>query len=116
MKKAILILSAVLLSSMVFAVEGENTTKSEESKSTCALKGQITDKLNGEVLTGVAVRIAENNQVVYTNFDGEFVFENLTPGTYTIETSMVSYKDENYAVNANKVDGSLDLQLETIEQ
>lgn len=99
MKKIILVATILLSGFALYAKDGKTSTE-VSNNSTCIVKGQITDKINGESLTGVTVRIAESNIVAYTDFDGEFTFGNLAPGIYTIETSLVSYEEETIQVTA----------------
>jgi hypothetical protein len=116
MKKVILVSIVILAGVFSFAKDGDTSAEATKN-STCVVKGQITDKINGESLTGVAVRIAESNMVAYTDFDGEFTFGDLAPGTYTIEASMVSYQEEKIQITAmaSFVD-EVDIELEIISE
>ena len=58
---------------------------------TIQLTGKVVDLTSGESLTGVEVSIEGINQKTYTDFDGNFSFENLTPGEYNIIASFISY-------------------------
>lgn len=116
MKKIILVAIIILTGVISFAKDGKTSTEASNN-SMCILKGQITDKLNGESLTGVAVRIAESDIVAYTDFDGEFTFGNLAPGIYTIETSLVSYEEEKIQVTATASSVEpVNIKLETISE
>ena len=75
---------------LVFA-DGETGTGSP-SKS-AKIEGKVLDLLTGETLTGVAVTIKGTNLVSYTDFDGNYSFENLKPGTYILVASYISYKN-----------------------
>ncbi|MBN2166372.1 MAG: carboxypeptidase-like regulatory domain-containing protein [Marinilabiliaceae bacterium] len=70
------------------------------------LSGIITDAQTGETLVGVEVCIEGTDFKTYTNFDGEFVFEGLKPGSYKIQTNYVSYKSSDLklvTVKSNEV-------------
>ena len=54
--------------------------------------GQITDEVTGEELAGVKVSIAGAGLEVYTNFEGNFVFDNVSPGEYILCAEYVSYQ------------------------
>lgn len=115
--KKILLIAAIMLSGVIlYAKDGETPTNESKSRM-CIVKGQITDKLNGELLTGVSVRIVESDIVSYTDFDGEFVFGDLTPGNYTIETSMVSYECEEIQVTASvSSNQTINIELKTVNE
>jgi hypothetical protein len=116
MKKVILVMGLILSGILIYAEEGENASEASKAN-VCLVKGQIMDKLNGESLTGVAVRIAGSDLVAYTDFDGVFTFKDLTPGSYTIETSMVSYQEEKITVEAKAMaDNPVTIKLETISE
>lgn len=86
MKNIVLTFAIVLFSLSLIASEG-----SENKMVSTTFAGTVIDNESGEALVGVAVKL--NNQTVFTDFDGNFSFENVVPGTYEIETSYVSYQD-----------------------
>jgi hypothetical protein len=115
--KKILLIAAIMLSGVILYAKDGETPTNEAKSSMCIVKGQITDKINGESLTGVTVRIVENDIVAYTDFDGEFTFGNLIPGTYTIETSLVSYECEEIKVTASASSNqAVNIELITISE
>lgn len=63
-----------------------------------SLSGQVVDE-NGNTLAGVEVIIEGLNKKVYTDFEGNFTFEGLKNGAYTIVTKFVSFKDSKSVVN-----------------
>lgn len=76
-------------------------TKSEtETNVAILLKGKVTDSNTGETLVGVQVKLAGTELKTYTDFDGNFEFENVKPGEYSIIASYISYK-ENKIENKN---------------
>lgn len=54
--------------------------------------GTVIEDLTGEPIPGATIFIEEFNQKIYTDFDGNFTIRNLTPGTYNLEVSYVSFE------------------------
>ena len=72
---------------------------------TVELNGSVNDQNTNEALVGVRIELLGTDKVTYTDFDGNYAFENLQPGTYEVTASYVSYetkKLEHVAVNAEK--------------
>ncbi len=66
--------------------------------------GLIIDSKLGEGLIGVNVMVIGTGRGAATGLDGKFVIDNLPPGEYTIEISMIGYekkKIKNVLVNNN---------------
>ncbi|MCH2213763.1 MAG: carboxypeptidase-like regulatory domain-containing protein [Flavobacteriales bacterium] len=98
--KAIIFLM-VLLPTLAFA--GNGKPKSKVDKALCAYSGQVLDKENAETLTGAMIKIVELNKSVYADFDGNFSFQDIPEGDYTIEISFLSYETktiENFQIGA----------------
>jgi len=92
------------------AYAGNNINKGNKSavkqESSITLKGKIVDFSTGEALTGVEVEIEGTNLSTYSDLDGNFSFENLKPGEYSIIASFISYKKslvENFKAKSNRV-------------
>lgn len=69
-------------------------TKSEANTNVAILvKGKVTDSNTGETLVGVQVKLAETDLKTFTDFDGNFEFEEVKPGEYSIVASYISYKE-----------------------
>lgn len=91
--------------------EGKNETTADNAVLT-VLSGEVVDQLTHEALVGVKVTLEETDQVVYTDFDGKYTFENLNPGTYNLTASYISYEnnsleDLELRLNKNQVNISL---------
>jgi len=56
-----------------------------------SVSGKVIDRQTGESLAGVLVVLKNSNIRVYSDLDGNFTFENIEPGTYTVEASLISY-------------------------
>lgn len=97
MKKTIKIVSiAVLFLGVSFAAVANNGSDEKANKQApakvCNISGKIVDTVTGEALTGVKVEIPGTKLCTYSDFDGNFSFDNLNPGTYNISTDLISYK------------------------
>lgn len=77
------------------------------------LSGKITDSETGETLIGVAVAVSNTTMGCVTDFDGNYMLNNLKAGTYTIRVSYLSYEsvEQSIVVNNNNDDKQLDLKL-----
>ena len=70
-----------------------------------SIEGVVVDKLRAETLVGATVVIHGTTNGTITDFDGKFILGNLTPGTYNVQVSFISYKQviiEGIKVEANK--------------
>lgn len=97
MKK--LFLSILALSIVLITTANNNETKKEtkaelksEMASTINLNGSVSDLNSAETLVGVEVQIEGTKLKTYTDFDGNFSFENVKPGNYKIVASYISYE------------------------
>jgi len=121
MKRIFFIIIAIVLTVNTFANnEKGNEKKTSESSATnvtTAINGTVVDQITGEALTGVKVTIEGTNQVVYTDFDGNFSFNSLTPGEYNINVDYISYKANTLQkVNLNGVANSIKIGLKTVNE
>ncbi len=57
--------------------------------------GHVIDADNGEHIPGCLVKISGTNLATMTDGSGHYVFRDLTPGTYTLEVSMLGYRTES---------------------
>ena len=64
----------------------------------------------GEALVGVSVKIEGSDVEAYTDFDGNFQFDGILPGEYTISATMISYKKESSKLDV-KLNNENDLKL-----
>lgn len=56
-----------------------------------AISGVLLDNNNTTTLMGALVKIKETSQTGFTDANGRFVISNVTPGTYSLEISKLSY-------------------------
>lgn len=80
---------------------------------TGVMRGKILDRETKQALEGVSVQIIENNKGMYSNALGEFYFERLSPGRYTVLFSLLGYQQgsvQSVEVSSGK-EAILDFQL-----
>jgi len=56
------------------------------------LSGTVIEDITGEPIPGATIILKELNKEIYTDFDGNFTIEDLTPGKYNLEVNFVSFK------------------------
>jgi hypothetical protein len=112
MKKAVLILTVFF----ALGINGFAIDNDKKSVQTTSVKGKVVDQISGEALTGVQVKIEGTNLTAYTDFDGNFVIENVQPGNYNIQTSYISYQTNVLKeVNLNNVaNNCLKVEMKTV--
>ncbi len=86
----------------------------EVSKNACIsgngtqIKGQVVDKVTHEPLVGAKVKLVNCNLEVYTDFDGNFSFEQIGAGVHILQVEYVSYETRFTTVNVNNQDSKYD--------
>lgn len=110
--KTILLSLALFLA--VTNVDASNTKneKTETAKSAAIeFSGVVVDNKTQEALAGVKVELEGTGMVAYTDFDGNYTFNNVEPGDYQLVTSYVSYESKKESVClANGVNKSIRLK------
>jgi len=79
-----------------------------------SIEGHINDKNNKEPLTGATILLEGTNKGAAADIDGNYKFNDLTPGTYSLVISYVSYTAQripNVIVEKGKVT-TLNIELE----
>jgi len=66
------------------------------------LTGKVTNTTNNESLIGTNLKIIELNSVTTSNADGEYQFENLAAGSYTIEVSYIGFQSHKTKIHIEK--------------
>lgn len=68
------------------------------------LTGTVTDE-NGTILSGASVVISPGNNGILTNEEGDFIFNGLAKGSYSIQVSFLGYetKKDTLWIDADKV-------------
>ena len=93
MKKYLLIFLFIALQTVFFSQERGR------------ISGSITDAATGKPLPGVNVLVKGTYFGAASDMNGEFVINNVTTGSYTVEVSLIGYKTVQYTgvnVSANK--------------
>lgn len=92
MKASLLIVLMVFGLSYSFAAERENNEKKQAESQVLSLKGQVIDQQTKEALVGVKVVLEGTKKVAYTDFDGNYQFDNMKAGEYQLTASYISYE------------------------
>ena len=95
-------------------IEGENTSTNATTTSSAVLKvrGQVVDKITGEALVGVAVKIAD--KTTYTDFDGYFSTTVANQNTLSINANLISYGQTEVSIDSSCSE-SVKLELNPIK-
>ena len=56
-----------------------------------SISGTVTDAETGDPLLGVTIVLKNTNKGVVTDFDGNYIINNVEPGDYTIDLSYIGY-------------------------
>jgi len=113
MKKILLVMAMFLLAVTLRAEENGNKTKDSDANATIVLAGSIVDQKSGESLVGVEVKIEGTDMKTYTDFDGNFSFENVKPGEYKLVTSYISYQQNAQELTVNSNENDIKIKLQT---
>lgn len=113
MNKLIAGLLVIIFSGALVAGIDGNDNKGAEPSATVSIEGTVTDFTSGEALAGVEVSIEGTGLKAYTDFDGNFRFNDLKAGKYNIIASYISYKNslvENF--EADDANEEMDIKLQ----
>lgn len=80
------------------------------------ITGTVVDASSGEALEGVEVTLAENDQSATSDSEGNFAFEELEAGTYTLSASADGYEDWEESVEITEEGGSISIELQPSEE
>ncbi len=84
MKKLLIILNLMLSTGLIsYAQSG-------------AIAGKVIDEKTGEELIGATIVITGTTTGTITDFEGNYLLENLAPGIYRISVSFVSYQTQEF--------------------
>lgn len=112
---SIIIIGLILtISNNVFAT-GDDAVVAANAKA--SISGKVLDIKTGESLAGVAISVEGTNIKVYTDLDGSFTVDGITPGNYNLVLSLISYKSslvENIKLNPSSKE-SIDIKLDSVK-
>jgi len=77
------------------------------------ISGNVVDIHNGQSLAGVKVTLEGTGKCTYTNFDGEFTFDQVPAGKYKVVSHYISYKPQVVEVKPDH-SGALHISLESL--
>jgi len=107
--KKILLLSILSIFLVALSANAAPEPKIEVSTSpSVKLSGVVFDNQTNESLAGAI--ITANGQKVYSDFDGNFLLDNLCEGKCQVKISMISYQDQTVMVDLNNM-SSLEVNL-----
>ncbi len=72
---------------------------------TVQLKGKVVDN-QGNPVIGAKIEVSNSNQIVYTDFDGEFSFQTNKTDEKEIKISYISYEEQNLVLNSEDLNSS----------
>ncbi len=76
-----------------------------------SISGTISDADTGEPLLGVTVLVRGTNKGTVSDFDGNYLINNLDAGEYILEVSYTGYSKLTQTVNIGSTDVTQDLQM-----
>jgi hypothetical protein len=104
MKKALF--SIVFCLSTFLLMAGGNVTST-------SIEGKVIDD-EGNTVIGAKVSLLDLQQEVYTDFDGAFIFENVSKETHTVKVSFVSHEDLVTELELeNSIKTAIELQIQS---
>lgn len=113
MKKLMIGFLSVMLAMAVSASEKEEKNATEtDNAAAVVLSGTVTDSGSGELLAGVEVQIEGTGIKAYTDFDGNFTFEQMKPGEYKLVASYISYEKLTESFTLNAKSKAVNIKLE----
>ncbi len=113
------LIAVILFSTFFLSLSAKDDSKTpSETRANIAtsLAGTVKDKSTGEYLVGAEVKIEGTNLKTLTDFDGNFVFDNIKPGTYNVSVNFISYekvKLENFKIGSKT--NMLELELHQLK-
>jgi hypothetical protein len=113
MKKILFGFLALILTVAVTAKENEvKKEATTDNAASVVLVGSISDAKSGELLVGVEVKIEGTDLKTYTDFDGNFTFNNVKPGECKVVANYISYKPVAETLEASNKNNNLKLKLQ----
>jgi hypothetical protein len=113
MKKILFGFLALILTVAVSAKENEAKKElTTDNAASIVLVGSISDAKSGESLVGVEVKIEGTDLKTYTDFDGNFTFNNVKPGECKVVANYISYKPVAETLEASNKNNKLKLKLQ----
>ena len=102
-----------LLAVALHAKDKSTKAKDSDNGATMILSGSIVDEKSGESLVGVEIKIEGTDMKTYTDFDGNFAFENVKPGEYKLLTNYISYQQNSKELTLNSNENNIKIKLQS---
>ena len=113
MKKVFVLIVALCIGLAYSYADNEGT--SENPAATTSMNGKVIDKITGETLAGVMVQLDGTDNYVFSDFDGNFTFNDLKPAEYNLTCSLISYEKNEISVDLKKpVKEDIRVMLKTV--
>lgn len=93
MKKTFLVFAIALTVVFGLKIAMASNFLNNPPKADATISGEVLDLTTGESLAGVVVKIEGTDNETFTDFDGNFEFENVCPGDYNLVFSFISYNN-----------------------
>lgn len=111
--KTIVALFLILAVNINVFAEGEN--KSTNKSQSQSISGIVVDSQTNEALAGVAIKINETGETVYSDFNGNFTLSGVSQ-TCNLSVSYISYENKTIQFMASNVSAaSIKLELNNVE-
>lgn len=112
MKTILLILTIFWYSTATMGSDKKDTPAKTNDAATVVLSGTVTDQFSGESLAGVEVQIEGTGIKTYTDFDGNFSFENVQKGDCKLVANYISYEKESCKVELSSGKNEVKIKLQ----
>jgi hypothetical protein len=112
MKKVIVLLVALCIG--ITFTYAENDKSTDNSAATTSMTGKVIDKVTGETLAGVMVSLEGTDKHVFSDFDGNFTFEDLKPAEYSLTCSLISYEKNEIKVKLGQDKDEIKVKMESV--
>ena len=76
-----------------------------------SISGTVTDAETGDPLLGVTIVLKNTNKGVVTDFDGNYIINNVEPGDYTIDLSYIGYGRISQTITVGGDDATYDFTM-----
>jgi hypothetical protein len=119
MRKILSLCLYVFICVGLYAADSEKMEASNlvEKKIGNTLSGKVVDKITGEALAGVEIKLMGTEIKTYTDFEGNFELKNLSTGAHALKVDYISYQNvvENVFVK-DENSTSITLKLKNVVQ
>lgn len=95
------------------ADEKENRAIVADKPILVALNGTVSDEATGELLVGVLIKLEGTDKKTYTDFDGNFFFDEVTQGEHKIVANYISYEKKLKVLKVNAYVDDIKIKLQS---